>query len=421
MKPESPEGNHREGNPGNEQSKCDTSRMASLLSQIQVDRIVQNTLDLVNIDSITGNTVAISEFYQSLLEAVGCRVERHELYPGNPTLVAEFGSPGKGRKLVFNGHMDVVPLPHTPAKIENGRLYGRGSCDMKGSLAAIVEVLRVLHVNKLQLNGQLMVIANSLHESPGGRGEDLTELTRRFNWQADAVVVMEGATTECTVAQMGSATFRIEVVREGEPSHQLHTPAGTPHPITVAAEMILALNRRNAELAEREIADIGTASYFVGSFHSGEFYNQMPNRAVMEGVRRYGPEERFEEIERELSEMVKQVADRHQVDIRLAIEKVRDGYRIDRESPAVEALVEAIREVRGAEAPEVGKKLVTDAGIFVNAWGIPALCHGPDQTSAHGETEYVELRELEMTAQVYMTLIGKYVGWTGGDNDAAMQ
>ncbi|GIP33400.1 M20 family metallopeptidase [Paenibacillus sp. J2TS4] len=391
----------------------------SLLSLLDVKRLVQDTLDLVRIPSVTGNTAEVAQHYQRLLEEVGCRVERHEFYPGNPTLVATFGPPSEGKRLIFNGHMDVVPLPHTPAKIEGERLYGRGTCDMKGSLAAIIEVLRVIKQSDAKLNGQLMVIANSLHESPGGRGEDLLELTARYHYEADAVVVMEGASTECTVAQMGSATFRIDILREGEPSHQLHTPLGTPHPISVAAEVIQELDRRNAELAQQDIADIGTASYFVGSAHSGEFYNQMPNHACLDGVRRYGPEERFEEVERELRELLKPLADRNRIEIGVAMEKVRDGYRIDKDSPVVEAFVQAVQEISGQTVPKAGKKLVTDAGIFVNAWGIPALCHGPDQVSAHGETEFVEIRELERTAQVYLTFIGNYLGWSGGDADAA--
>lgn len=403
--------------------------MNPISSSLDLNRIVRDAMDLVTITSVTGNTLEAAAHYQSLLEEVGCRVERYELYPGNPTLVAFFGEPkkqepessasGNGKTLIFNGHMDVIPLPHGPAELKDGRLYGRGSCDMKGSLAAIIEVLRVIRDSGLKPAGRLIVIANSLHESPGGRGEDLTELTRLYNWGADAVIVMEGATTECTVAQMGSATFHIQLEREGEPSHQLHTPAGTPHPITAAAEVIQALDKKNEQLAGTVIEDIGVASYFVGRVSSGEFYNQMPNQAELEGVRRYGPEENFAEVERELRSLLDALAVKLQISISLTMEKVRDGYRIDKNSEAVEALVESIREVRGTDAPKVGKKLVTDAGIFVGTWGTPALCHGPDQATAHGETEYVELVELEKTAQVYLAFVEKFVGWTGGNVNAA--
>lgn len=382
-----------------------------------VERIIRDTLDLVEIPSVTGNTEQVAAHYEQLLKEVGCRVERYDLYPDNPTLVAFFGESSQKEKkktLVFNGHMDVIPLPHGPAEQKDGRLYGRGTCDMKGSLAAIIEVLRTFKDNNVQPDGTIIVIANSLHESPGGRGEDLTELVSRHHWNADAVVVMEGATTECTIAQMGSATFLIQLQREGEPSHQLHTPAGTPHPITAIAEVIQALESKNKELADTFIEDIGVASYFVGRVDSGEFYNQMPNKAELEGVRRYGPEEQFEQVHQELADLLDTLAKKLNVTISLTMEKVRDGYRIYKNGEAAAALVEAIREVRGVEAPLVGKKLVTDAGIFAQGWKVPVLCHGPNQLTAHGDVEYVEIDELKKTAQVYLRFVDKFVGLRQG-------
>ncbi|MEF3313874.1 hypothetical protein PV433_33950 [Paenibacillus sp. GYB004] len=62
------------------------------------------------------------------------------------------------------------------------------------------------------------------------------------------------------------------------------------------------------------------------------------------------------------------------------------------------------------EFSSVGKKPVTDAGILANALGVPALCHGPDQLTAHGDVEYVEIRELELTVQVYVRLVREFMG-----------
>ncbi|WP_409346192.1 M20 family metallopeptidase [Paenibacillus sp. MBLB4367] len=376
---------------------------------MNVRRVADDTLELVKMESVTGDTRRMADRYEQMLMEAGCSVQRYEWIPDNPTLVAVYGKDNGGPTILFNGHMDVVPIPHDAAEERDGRVYGRGACDMKGSLACVLEVLRCLRETGTELPGRLLIVANSLHESPGGRGEDLYALLERVPIKTDAVVVMEGATTDCTVAQLGSATFEIVIEREGEPCHQLYAPPNTPHPITVASEIIGLLNRWNLELRNHRIEDIGYASYFLGSVHSGQFYNQLPNRSVLVGVRRYDPLQSYEEVESELRNGLNELAGRLGGSIRLEMKKVRDGYRIDKNSPAVEALQRAVRDVRQIEFPPVGKQVVTDAAIFANALGVPALCYGPDQHTAHGEVEYVEIHELELTVKVYLQFIEEFM------------
>lgn len=385
--------------------------MQDLAENINIDRLTEDTLKLVNIESVTGNTVEMADCYERMLEQAGCVVERHEFIANNPTLVARYGyGNNDGKKLVFNGHMDVIPLKHESPCLKDGRIYGRGSCDMKGSLAAILEVLRVIGESKSQVDGEIIVIASSLHESPGGRGEDLNALAKESIVDADAAIVMEGATYDCTIAQLGSATYKITVERDGEPSHQLYTKEDTPHPISIAAEIVNALEVRNKELKKEIIEDIGYASYFTGNMKSGEFYNQMPKRAYLEGVRRYGPDQSFSEIEGEMKHVLGEIAKRNQVHIHLELKKVRDGYRVNQDAEIVKVLSKAIQKVRGIDPPFVGKKLVTDAGIFSKEFGIPTVCSGPNQERAHSEVEYVEINELAQAAKVYLEIIREFVG-----------
>lgn len=380
--------------------------------KINIDNIIADTLKLVQTKSYTGNTKDASAVYEKMLLEAGCKVERYEFIPHNPTLVARYGNAEMDeKKLIFNGHIDVVPIAHDDPYIKDGRIYGRGTCDMKGALATILEVVRTIHTNKLQLSGEVIIIMNSLHESPGGRGEDLTILVDKISsLQADAAVVMEGATDDCTIAQMGSATFNVTIEREGSPSHQLFTAEGTPHPISVMSDLIQVLNEKNNELKHHYIKDIGYGSYFIGNVSSGEFYNQMPKTAKLEGVCRYGPDQKFEDIEAELKAMALEIATNNNVTINVQMRKVRDGYRIDPKAHIVQVLTDAIKDVRGIDAALVGKKLVTDAGILANGLNIPVVCSGPDQQRAHAEVEFVDIKELELTAKIYMNIIQKYVG-----------
>ncbi|UKS29591.1 M20 family metallopeptidase [Paenibacillus sp. HWE-109] len=383
--------------------------MMNALENVNINRVISDTLDLVHIPSATGNTLDAAARYEQMLREVGCTVERYEFIPNNPTLVAVYGEDCGGKSILFNGHMDVVPLAHDTAEVKDGRIYGRGACDMKGSLACILEVVRILHETNTVLPGKLIIVANSLHESPGGRGEDLYALTSQIPLKADLAVVMEGASVDCTIAQLGSATFEITVEREGDTCHQLYAAPNTPHPITIAAEVVRLLDQWNIELEKEWIEDIGYASFFVGSLHSGQFYNQLPNQAVLVGVRRYDPHHTFENVEQTLKLRLDELAEQHGVQIHLDMLKVRDGYRIDKHSSAVAALQRAVSQVRKINLPLVGKKVVTDAGILANALGVPVLCCGPDQHTAHGDVEYVEINELEITVKVYLKLIEEFM------------
>lgn len=389
--------------------------MSSLMKYVNAENIVRDTLELVSIASVTGNTTDVAARYEQLLRAERCDVTRYEFLPNNPTLVAVFESPAyssgssSAKTILLNGHMDVIPLPHTPAKLENGRVYGRGACDMKGSLACALEVVRIVREHGAALPVKIVIVANSLHESPGGRGEDLIALTENVTLQADAGIVMEGATRECTIAQLGSATFNIIVRRDGEASHQILTPPGTPHPMMAAVDVIQGLDRLNKELENHYIEDIGYGSYFIGSVQCGKFYNQFPTTAELVGIRRYGPSEELADIDAEFRGLLAAIAEQHGVHIELDLEKVRDGYRLDKTSPIVAAFVAAIKEARGIDAPLVGKKVVTDAGILARALGVPILCHGPDAATAHGDVEYVETEELKLATKTYIQFIEKLV------------
>lgn len=378
---------------------------------LQIDRVVADTLEMVQIPSATGNTLSIAADLKRRMEEVGLAVREYNLIENNPTLVARIGMNIPGKTLIFNGHMDVIPLAHAPAEVAEGRIYGRGACDMKGSFACILEAIRMVRQSGKKINGTIVLVANSLHEGPDGRGEDLTLLLRNGAVQADAAVVMEGAVRHCTVAQFGAATFSIVVERSGEPSHQLYTPEGTPHPIVAAAEIIAGLERCNDELKATWIPGAGYASYFIGQINSGSFYNQMPKTAVIEGIRRYRPDETIEGVADEMNTLLDAVRQATGATIRLDLQKVRDGYEIDKNEPIIAALQQAVQKERGIVLPLEVKKIITDAGIFVNECGIPTVCYGPDQRSAHAATEYVEIAELERTTRIYLHLIEEFLGY----------
>ena len=187
------------------------------------DRLRDLTLELVEVESPTGDTADVSRLYAHRLEELGMEVELlADVFPATPTVVARLRGGEPGPTIVLNGHLDTVPIPHEPAGVENGSVYGRGSADMKGALACAAAPPRILEASG-PFPGELVIIAIGMHEAPGGRGEDLTYLLGEYGFTADLGVVCELGGPTLPVAHPGCATFAITIGVAGKTSSSTST------------------------------------------------------------------------------------------------------------------------------------------------------------------------------------------------------
>ena len=370
---------------------------------VDAGRLRDLTLDLVRVESPTGETRAAADLYAARLEELGMEVEvQRDVFPATPTVIGRLRGTRPGPRVVLNGHLDTVPIPHAEPRIDGDRVYGRGAADMKGALASAAETARVLRGTDFA--GELAIVAIGLHEAPGGRGEDLTHLLRS-GFTADYAVVCELAQPgKVVVAHMGQATAEITVSRPGMPTHELQTPPGTPHPLLAAARVVDAIRRRTTELAREEHPWVGAETYFVGELHGGDFYNRFPVSCRIVGTRRWAPGNSLAAVEEEYRALLAEVAAESGCEIELDLRLVRGEYGIDPEHELVRALQAAHEEVTGRALEPVGWKVVADGAVF-NAAGIPTVYHGPVGSGAHADVEYVEVAELERAARVYTALL----------------
>jgi acetylornithine deacetylase/succinyl-diaminopimelate desuccinylase-like protein len=370
---------------------------------VDAGRLRDLTLELVEVESPTGDTAEVADLYARRLREIGMEVELlDDVFPATPTVVARLRG-GPGPTVVLNGHLDTVPIPHEPPRVEGDAVYGRGSADMKGALAAAAEAVRVLAASG-PFAGEVVIVAIGLHEAPGGRGEDLAHLLGERGFRADAAVVCELSGHDVAVAHMGQATVEITVSRRGMPTHELQTPAGTPHPLLAAARVVEAIRRRSDELAADRHPWVGAETYFVGELHGGDFYNRFPTTCRIVGTRRWAPGNTLESVEREFRALLAGVAEETGCDIALDLRLVRGAYEIDPEHELVRALQDAYREVTDAALEPVGIKVVADGALFAAA-GIPTVYHGPVGSGAHADVEFVPVAELVRAAEVYVALL----------------
>jgi acetylornithine deacetylase/succinyl-diaminopimelate desuccinylase-like protein len=370
---------------------------------VDADRLRDLTLELVQVESPTGDTAEVARLYAQRLEEAGMEVELlDERFPATPIVIGRVRGGEPGPTIVLNGHLDTVPIPHEPPRLAGDTIYGRGTADMKGALACAAETARA--VAGRSFPGELVVVAVGLHESPLGRGEDLTYLLGEYGFTADMGVVGELGASTLNVAHVGCATFEIAIRRGGDVTHELMTAAGTPNPNLVAAKVIEAIRARNEELAAVEHEWVGPESYFLGEVHGGDFYNRHPVECRLVGTRRWLPGNTLARVEEEFLALLEPVAADSGCAIDLDLRLVRGAYEIDPKHPLAVALREAYRDVTTQELPLGGVRLVADGAMF-HAAGIPTVYHGPMGSGAHGDVESIEVAELVRATKVYLALL----------------
>lgn len=377
-----------------------------MIDRVDADRLRDNTFELVQIPSPPAQEAAIAERYARYFEDLGFEVSIDREYPESPSVIARYKT-CDGPVFQLEGHLDAVPTKHAPPKIVNGRIYGRGSADMKSGLAAIVETCRIIKETELPCN--LLITAHGQHE---GAGEDnvlhapLFGLFKR-GIIGDAVLITEGPSDFVAIRSKGLAIYKYFIRREGIPTHELG-PEKAPNPIDAAYRIMNIYEAKRREWAKTVDPELGSESFFVGSIVSGDLYNTIPNECVMYGTRRNLPGNPFESIEKELREVAKTVGSETGTEIELQLWKSGQPYEISKDEPLIVALRSAYQHVTGNQLPIQAWMKVGNTSQFVNAGKVPAVFHGIQNDTAHAEVEWVDIEQIVRATKVYVTTVANF-------------
>jgi succinyl-diaminopimelate desuccinylase len=372
-----------------------------LRSAVHRKRLVDTVTKLVAIPSRTGEAGAAADRLTQILAEEGFAVERPAAgHPAAPAVLVRFASKRRGRTLQFNGHLDVVHLPYVPPGLEEDRVTGSGSCDMKGGVAAAVEALRVLRDTNALEAGAVMLTAHDLHEAPWGFGQQLDRLIAD-GVVGDAVLIPEPLCDRLPVVGRGSATWKVSIRRPGPPIHEVMRPMHEPSVIAAGAELVGRLSSLNEQLSQRSDPAAGTESVFIGQMHSGEIFNQYPQECWLEGTRRWLPRTQRAAVEREFRSLLAETAQRTGTTIETQFRFIRDAYYLDQDDPLLEAFQQSYAAITGAPLPTGPKPFVDDGNSFWGLSKIPAITHGPRAGGQHTVNEWVSITDLERVALQY--------------------
>jgi acetylornithine deacetylase len=354
-------------------------------------------------------------------------VRRDRDYRGRHNLIARLPGTGRGRSLLLSGHVDTVPTRPNPwrdspwsAAIRKGRLYGRGSWDMKGGLAAQCAVAIALRKAGLRPGGDLLVESVVDEEFAGGGG---TLAGRLRGDRADACAIAEPTNEAVLRASRGGHFFDV-VCRAGDPSayfskEEVVSPAV---PMGRLLGWIDSWTRRRREVDRgetyRDFPD--PAPVQVLALEANRFDPDIPWSVPLEArVRVYFqflPHEdvgaRVREIEESLAAF--SAADpffrSHPVEVRRLVDPPLEGHELAADHPWTRCLHGAARGVLGPEVPLTAAEWPCDAFLNQKHFDIPTLVFGPRGAGAHNADEYVEVASVQRTAEVYLAAT---LAWCG--------
>lgn len=404
-----------------------TAAEAALLDSIDADELVELTRALVRIDSViqpeTGNTEAAAVAFIADWVRTNLGVEPlvEEVEPGRENIIVtiDFGRPG--RVLMLEGHTDVVSegdpsrWSHPPfaAEIVDGKIYGRGSCDMKAGVALNLILAKVLRRSELPLGGKLRLGIVCDEEGMMIGIKDF--ITRGHADDVDAALVSEPEENQLCITMKGA--IRAVVTVRGEMAHGAMPLTGI-NPSTRLARTILAIEQYEREEKDRcgEDVLVGWPSMtptVVQAPPAGEpaQLNVMPGTARAFYDIRTTPCQDHDTIRRRLREIIEELA-AADPDYRAEIEFIEDRpvVSMERDEPIVVLAAEAYREVTGKEPVYNGVPGATD-GTFLRAWkNIPSLVNGPGpRHKPHQVDEYVEIDELVEAAKCYALTAARFL------------
>ena len=367
---------------------------------------------LVEIESINPDIVpggsgegALARFVAEWCERAGLETMLSEPAPGRPNVIAIARGSGGGRSLMLNAHLDTVGVAgmHDPlaARLEGGRLYGRGADDMKGSLAA--SMLVTAEAKRRALRGDVILTAVADEEFASiGTEAVVADLT------ADAAIVAEPTELRIVVAHRGFAHLEVEV--QGRAAHGGRPDLGIDA-IAKTGRVLVGIEELDRRLrANPTHAYLGSGSIHASLIEGGQEFSSYPARCVLQAERRTIPGETRELAERELREIVERAGEGDtDFSAEVRAPTSREPFEVADDAEIVRAVRREATHVLGVTPETVGAPWWADSALLAAA-GIPTVLFGPIGEGAHAEVEWVDVPSLERCAEVYAGVASELCG-----------
>ncbi|HSW79661.1 MAG TPA: ArgE/DapE family deacylase [Candidatus Saccharimonadales bacterium] len=346
------------------------------------------------------------------------RIPKDHNWKGRPLTVGKLAGAGSGKSIIINGHCDTVPISgdwqRDPfgGQIEDGKVWGRGSCDMKGGIAAALAALDALQACGIKLKGEVQFWCVS-DEELGGFS---TIAAAERGYRADAAVIPEPTDLNIFAATRGILWGKMQLVgREGHaevdpPPWQRGGPVNADQLIVQAANGIMNLGKKRRVLTHPLLSPPDTP---VTMLQGGDAPEILPSHAYLQIDATYMPYEKSSDVKAAIEQAA--LADD---DGWLAVHRPTWDWQLDyppyeiaESDPLVQAALEAMKRAGKQDVRPVGLDSGYDGTLLANYYGIPSIGLGPGSIrQAHAENEFVEISQLVTSAKALANLL---VLWCG--------
>jgi acetylornithine deacetylase/succinyl-diaminopimelate desuccinylase family protein len=375
---------------------------------VAADPLVSLLADLVAIPSQnpmgrdkTGaeySEAAMADFVAGYLKRHGVDAERYDIAPGRPNVIGYLDA-GAQETLLFEAHMDTVhaegmTIPPFVPEIRNGRLYGRGACDTKGSLAAFLYAVcgAGTPVRGRRYNVILAAVADEEYQFGGAQ--------RVVARGVRASMAIVGEPTQLHIVRAHKGVVRWRIGTSGVTAHSAYPERGS-NAIYAMGHVLERLELYASAL--REIPPhplLGSPSLSVGIIEGGQAVNVVPDRCMIEIDRRTLPGETTDSVLAHVRDALRGIDGWTFDPPHLAA----SGLDIAPDHPLITNLSAAIRKETGTAVVEAAQ-YATDAGVYARG-GIPAVVFGPGNIAqAHTKDEWIDLAELAQASRIVQTMI----------------
>lgn len=347
-------------------------------------KIISFIQEIVRIPSVTGEEDKIGKAFYQKMKNIGLdEVEIVEAEPGRPNVVGKFKGKEKGKTLMFNGHMDVVPYgpleewdyPPCSGEIVGDRMYGRGTVDMKSGTSASVLAVEMIKELGIPLKGEVLLTAVCDEEVGGKKG--IKYLIEKGHIKADMGINCE-ATNLKTVDIAHKGIYQCDITIYGKAIHGSRPWLGI-NAIDKAVNILNRIKILEEQLKLRKHHLLNYPTINVGTIQGGTVVNMIPSQCKLEINRRIIPGENFEMAEKEIRSILDQLG-KEDPEFRAELKSKNLNMPIldiSSDVPVVKAIQKAHKLVKGEVLPIGGKDAGTDAAWIVAATGMPMPIYGP--------------------------------------------
>jgi succinyl-diaminopimelate desuccinylase len=376
----------------------------NLLPFVKETDVVKFCQELVRIKSVNppGDELQAAEYVSSVLKKIGLEVVLIKHSATRASVLARLKSSRKKPALLYNGHLDTVPVGsekwiHDPFEgvVSEGKIWGRGTADMKGGLVALIVAAKALAEARLPLQGDL-IIAATAGEEVDSLGA--TAVAARPNLgPVQAVVIPEPSYNDVYVAEKGA--FWLEITTQGKTAHGSMPEMGR-NAVMMMMTLINELGKMTFPFKEHQL--LGGSSQSINTIMGGVKTNVIPDQCVITVDMRTVPGQDHRAILKQVEDLIADLR-RRTPDFKASVKVTNDRAPVETspDEPVVQSFYDIVAEVAGERPVPKGVRYYTDAVAFVPVLKAPMIICGPgDAKLAHQPNEHVEISKLLQAAKI---------------------